>query len=88
MAILEALACATPVVISENCHFPEVGESGAGLVMPLDAEAVADALLRVLKNPLQGQEMGKAGRALVEERYTWDKVAEQCESMYRKILNG
>lgn len=50
MAILEAMACGIPVVISENCHFPEVAQARAGLVVPLNADAVAEALLLVLQS--------------------------------------
>ena len=70
------------VIITENCHFPEVAEAGAGLVVPLDAGKVADALDAVLGDPSAAAAMGAAGRRIVEGRYTWDKVAEACERMY------
>ena len=82
MAILEALACRVPVVISEQCHFPEVGDSGAGVIAPLTAGAIADGITRVLADPRCAAEMGMAGRRLVETRYTWDKVAESCDRLY------
>src|SRR5690606_27821051 len=67
IAILEALASRLPVIISDQCHFPEVAESGAGVVCPLEATAVANALLRVLRlTPEERRAMGDAGRRLVE----------------------
>ena len=51
LAVLEALACGLPVVISTECHFPEVAAAGAGVVTPLDPASIADGLLRVLGDP-------------------------------------
>ncbi len=86
IAILEALACRVPVVISDQCHFPEVAEAGAGLVVPLNADAVAKALDLVLANAAERTRMGKAGRELVESRYTWPKVAEQLVTLYHRVV--
>ena len=88
MAILEAMACQLPVVISDQCHFPEVAEVGAGQIVPLDANAVAKALESVLSNAAERTRMGNAGRELVKSRYTWPKVAEQFLALYRRLAPG
>src|SRR5205814_797387 len=88
MAILEALACRVPVVVSEACHFPEVAESGAGEVVPLDAAAVAAALGRVLADPEAAGRMGAAGRLLVEGRFTWRRAAERSLETYERALSA
>jgi len=85
MAILEALACGTPVVVSDQCHFPEVAEAGAGEVVPLDAAAVAAALARVLGDAGVRDRMGRAGKALVAGRFTWDRVADRCDAAYANL---
>ena len=85
VAILEAMACGTPVVVSDACHFPEVATAGAGEVVPLDAAAVAAALGRVLSDPARAA-MGRAGRAMVFERYTWPIVAERLVKAYERHL--
>ena len=87
VAILEAMACGTPVVVSEACHFPEVAAAGAGEVVPLNAAAVAAALGRVLSNPDRAA-MGRAGRELVMSRYTWPRVAEQLVAAYGFALSA
>lgn len=86
MAITEALACGAPAVISENCHFPQVAEVGAGEVARLNASAVAQALDRVLSDPGLRERMGQAGRQLVAERFTWQKIAAQTIALYEKYL--
>jgi glycosyltransferase involved in cell wall biosynthesis len=85
VAVLEAMACRVPVVLSENCHFPEVAQAGAGHVVPLETKAVAAALLDVAAAaPEQRRRMGDAGRRLVEERFTWEKVAARSVEVYEK----
>lgn len=84
VAITESLACGTPVVISENCHFPEVAEAGAGIVLPLDAARFADAMTGILNDRAAANSMGEAGRRLVLSRYTWPAIADLTIERYRQ----
>ena len=72
-------------VVSEACHFPEIAEVGAGRVVPLDAAAVAAALREVLADAALQRAMGAAGRALVEERFTWHAAAAKAVEAYERI---
>ncbi|MCZ7940431.1 glycosyltransferase [Agrobacterium salinitolerans] len=83
MAITEALACGTPVVITDQCHFPEVGSADAGLIVSVDAAEVAKALASVLGNPARARTMGENGRRLVLERFTWPTIAHATLEGYR-----
>lgn len=85
VAITEALACGTPVVISEGCHFPEVAEAGAGMVVPLDAARIAEALVRVITDTAAAEQMREAGRTLIASRYTWPLIAEQTVAAYTSV---
>jgi glycosyltransferase involved in cell wall biosynthesis len=76
IAILEALACAVPVVISDQCHFPEVADANAGLVVTLDPEAVAKGLDAVLKDRALARTMGENGRRMIFETFTWPAIAD------------
>ncbi len=80
IAVTESLACGTPAVVSEDCHYPEVGEVGAGAVTKLDAKAVAEGLRRVLAGDRGA--MGEAGRRLVRERFNWPAVAKTTLEAY------
>ncbi|MEO1008900.1 MAG: glycosyltransferase [Planctomycetota bacterium] len=88
IAITEALALGLPVVISKACHFPEVTEADAGIETDLDATQVALGLESILHDPAAGEAMGRAGAALVRQRFTWPKVAEQTLACYRDVLGG
>ncbi|AHB01055.1 glycosyltransferase [Brucella ceti] len=83
VAITEALACGAPVVITDACHFPEVGEAGAGVVCTLNAEMVGDALAGVLEDLDKAAQMGASGARLVRENYTWPRIARQTIEAYQ-----
>lgn len=85
VAITEALACRVPVVISTQCHFPEVDAVGAGIVVDLDEAAIARALSDILIDPMRAGAMGQAGRTLVERRFTWPAVARQTIHAYEAV---
>jgi glycosyltransferase involved in cell wall biosynthesis len=88
MAVTEALACGLPVVISRECHFPEVAEAGAGVVAELRSETVAAGLEQVLRDPKQRHDMALAGQSLVRRRYTWPVIAAQVIGLYETIATN
>ncbi len=77
MAIGEALAVGTPVVISEGCNFPEVGRERAGAIVKRDAKAIAGAIECVLSNRAAALEAAARGRRLMESRYNWPAIAKR-----------
>jgi glycosyltransferase involved in cell wall biosynthesis len=83
MAITEALACGTPVVITDQCHFPEVGSADAGVIVAVDAAEVAKGLASVLSNPAKARTMGENGRRLVLEKFAWPAIAQATLEGYR-----
>ena len=89
MAILEALACRLPTLITTACHFPELAEAGGGLVVEPNAEGVTAGLRDLLeRSPSERAELGRRGRLLVESRYTWDRQAERLAEVYRWLSGG
>jgi glycosyltransferase involved in cell wall biosynthesis len=89
MAILEALACRLPAVITTACHFPELAQANGGIVVEPTLEGVTSGL-RALHGRSESEraELGRNGRALVEKHYTWDRQAERLASVYRWMANG
>src|SRR6267143_1422939 len=72
--IPQALAVGTPVVASTVGGSPELihdGENGR-LVPPADPQALADAILALLREPERARAMARAGQAMVLARYTID----------------
>ena len=85
---LEAMACEAPVVASGVGGILEVVQDGITgfLVEPARADQLAEKIRRVLDDPALARTMGKAGRRRVEERFSWDSVAERTERVYADAI--
>ena len=89
MAILEALAARKPVLATNACHFPELAEAGAGLVVEPTAEGVTAGLRDLLAMSAEDRaSMSDRGRRLVEARYTWTRQADRLAEVYRWLAGG
>ncbi len=78
LAVLESLASGTPVIISKECHFPEVARSGAGLIPEQNPIAIADAIGKMLSDAAFRASASRAAKLLVAQRYTWAHVAAEA----------
>src|SRR5260221_2794502 len=85
-ALLDAMACARPIVATRAGGIPEVVEDGVNgvLVPPRDAHALADAIVRLLRDEGTRRRMGDAGLARVNERFTVDRMVEETARVYEK----
>ncbi len=89
MAILEALACLLPVVITTACHFPELGDADGGIIVEPTTDGVTGGLRDLLEHsPAERAELAENGRGLVERKYTWDQQAQRLASVYRWVAGG
>jgi glycosyltransferase involved in cell wall biosynthesis len=86
-AIIEAMSFEKPVIASNVGGIPEIiinGKNGL-LVPPSDVEALAQSVNYLLNNPETAKTIGQKGREIVLQRYSFEKVAEKCSEIYRKI---
>jgi len=86
--VAEAMACGTPVVTTDCPHGPgeiaQGGESGL-LVPPADAEALADALQRMLTDDALRERYRTAGRERAED-FRADRIASEYGSLIQRVL--
>jgi glycosyltransferase involved in cell wall biosynthesis len=84
--LVEYMAMARPVVANNH---PEqrlvIEESGAGICVPWDETAFADAITALLKSPARADAMGEAGRSYVENNRDYPKIADAVEQRYLTI---
>ena len=88
IVILEAMASGLPVV-STRCGGPEtcVVEGETGYLTPVgDAEALAHRMQMLLEDRALGQRMGKAGRMLVESRFSIEAAGRPFLEVYDRLL--
>lgn len=87
IVLVEAMACGTPTVATRVGGVVDVvddGETGV-LVDHGDPEALAEAIVGMLDDPKRRDAMGQAGRARVEERFTWEAVVDDLETVYDRV---
>jgi poly(glycerol-phosphate) alpha-glucosyltransferase len=85
IAVIEAMAAGLPVAISTGCNLPEVADRTAGLVIPSEPECVANAIKHLFSEDCDRSAMGRAGQALVEDRFTWKRIAQQLIALYEEL---
>ena len=82
---LEAMACGTPVVASDNSSLPEVLGQAALLVPAEDTTAITDAMARVLGDANLRTRLADLGRAQAA-RFTWSGAAHELIDAYQKAF--
>jgi glycosyltransferase involved in cell wall biosynthesis len=89
MAVLEALACRLPCLITTACHFPELSAAAGAVVVDPDVADVTRGLRELLeRSPRERAELALRGRRLVEEDYTWDRQAGRLAAVYNWLEGG
>lgn len=88
MSLLEAMACNKPVVATRIGGVPEIVEDGVTgfLVAPGDEAALAQSLLRLLRDGALRRSMGQAGRRRAEMLFDQRDQAKRMEALYDRIL--
>jgi len=88
LVVLEAMACARPVVATKVGGVPELvidGKTGI-LVPPKQPEAIAKAVLYLLNHPKEAMEMGLRGRQRVIDHFDLTICAYRHEEIYNMVL--
>lgn len=86
-SLLDAMACGKPVVATAAGGMPEVvqhGETGL-IVPPRDSRAMADAIIRLLKDEPLRQRMGAAGLSRAHSRFSAERMVADTLDAYAKV---
>ena len=85
VAALEAAACGTSVVVSEQADLPGLEKAGGGFVVPLQGSAIRDAVAKALA---AGDEMGARARAHVERSHAPAAVVGRLEDYLLEVTRS
>jgi glycosyltransferase involved in cell wall biosynthesis len=86
-SLLDAMACARPIVATRAGGIPEIVEDrvNGSLVPVRDHHALAEAIVRALKDPAMREKMGAAGFARVSERFTVERMVSGTADVYARV---
>jgi colanic acid/amylovoran biosynthesis glycosyltransferase len=87
-AIKEAMASGLPVISTFHSGIPELVTDGvSGLLVPeRDAASLADALAYLISHPEVCEEMGRAGRIQVEQKFDTNSLNKKLEELYLELM--
>ncbi|WP_435252950.1 glycosyltransferase [Streptomyces tendae] len=87
---LEAMACGVPVLATDvGGHRDSVADGTTGrLVAPQDPEALAETVRALLADERLRRQYGRNGRERVLRHYTWTRVADAAEQVYRPTCSA
>ena len=83
-SLLDAMACGKAIVATTAGGIPEVVQDGVNglLVPPRDHHAMAEAIVRMLKDPALRARMGAAGASLAKTRFSAERMVEETLKAY------
>jgi glycosyltransferase involved in cell wall biosynthesis len=84
--VLEAAVLGKSLLISRECHVPELTDNGAAEVVDLTVEGVARGLVRLLEDPCRRRDQGARAAEVILSKYTWEIVAQRQMEIYRELL--
>jgi sugar transferase (PEP-CTERM/EpsH1 system associated) len=86
--VLEAMACATPVVATPQAISALHVQAGTDVYVAQEPESFVVAVLRLLAEPVERERLGQAGRTYVEKHHHWATIAQQLEEVYMHSLEN
>lgn len=85
LPVLEAMACACPVIASDRTSIPEVGGDSVLYVNPLSVEDIAKAMYQILTNPDLRNSLSKKGSERAK-LFSWDRTAKGVKQVFEECL--
>jgi glycosyltransferase involved in cell wall biosynthesis len=79
----EAIACGTPVIVSDRCGIAPLVDQRAGLVTSYDETALASTIRDLLGNTALYHRL-KAGCPEIANELSWDRIIDQMQASYRE----
>jgi len=90
IVLVEAMACAKPVVSTNVGAIPEIVDDGKTglLVEPKNPKQLAEAILKLASDPVLRNRLGRAGLRKVKEKYDWDIITDKYLDAYKQLIES
>ncbi|MGH1482694.1 MAG: glycosyltransferase [Geminicoccales bacterium] len=89
IAVIEAMACGLPVVISDKVNiWREIKEGGGGEVEPLDPDRFAGRIVEMLADRDRLKSYGERGIETVSTLFDWPTIGQRLEQAYQAVADG
>jgi len=90
LAIIEAMACARPVIASRAGGAEEIAQMSGGVLMhpPGDSAALVRLIERLVANPSERASLGAAGRASAEKSFERSRLADQIIPIFERVAGA
>lgn len=84
MSVLEALAHRVPTVVTTECNVPEIADAGGvWQCLPEQLEIEKTLRLALLSDDVERFQRSSIARRMLEQQYTWERVADALEEACR-----
>ena len=87
IVLIEAMAAGKPVVATDTSSIPEIVEDGRNgiLVLPENANAISNALTKLISEPELRTKLGKEGQKIVMEKFTIERMINNYEQIFSEM---
>lgn len=82
--VIEAMACGTPVISSNNSSVPEIAGGAAILVNPTSVSEISEAMYNVLSDSRLRQQLVEKGFRRAKD-FSWEKTARETLKLYHEL---
>jgi len=86
IVVLEAGITGTPVLMTDQCGFNAMADTGGGMIVPATVEGLKTGLVETLGNPGDLKAKGRRLKAYVSEHFLWDSVVHEYIRLYERLL--
>jgi len=81
----EYMACSLQIIMSDFPYFKKFYKECAVFANPYDPKDIAEKISYLLDNPDKAKKLGKNGRKLIKDRYSWERESKKLLNIYKNI---
>lgn len=85
IVVLEAGISGTPVLMTDQCGFNELAETGGGMVVPVSVGGLEKGLVDMLCNRVNLKTRGQNLKAFVSKYFLWDSLVDKYIQLYKGL---